>query len=874
MKKLKIVSFFSLVFLTVLSVVGITVKAEKPNKDINKYYYNQLVTEDSKMIYQALDQIKENDKFKTGDYTIDLVAEGYLENQAYTKERLMSDFVAARDTFRFDNPDLFYVDFAKLSIRQLQNGNNYRINLGIGREDNYFYDGFNKNNIDEAINSLNNKINTIVEKTNSKENKIDKIEVVYKEVMASATYALETTAKEENKLYVRTPYGSLIKGEALCEGFARGLKLVLDKLGYNSVLVQGMYAYQDRTELHMWNYIQMEDSRWYLLDPTMDNGLKEDGSSREYFMKCGTDKVATEYIADGVVSVTSDKNTFELSYPSLSPVKYEADSAYFTFEKEGEKTFANYLGMGLSEAEKKGKYIIYTYDTESMKTGWMYVSLSYAFTIKAQGGTPKLSDIDSKNRFDITSFGDYKYVLAVTDVAPKYSFEDIANAESLNPESYLYKGNISDIMHYSYVNGTESVAKNPPRVIEKSHNSSTLEENKEFTVTVKYSENLKKVYDNEIVKVEGKTIDGAIEVKNVKWDKANPNVLSFTFKTKTTNYRTYNYYFTPSNLIGESSKANPLDSCFTVYNKVEFACPKVEGAINTVYTDKPALITDKDLSTDNWTDKDGNKLGSDLPFRLALVASKPSTDKSNEMLDKIEQTGDKVLQSSTFELNLQLCSAQVAFLNGQKLKVLMPFPDGYGPEDAGVTFKAYHFKADGTPEVIESVVTENGIVMYVDAFSPFAIVAVEGETKTRDLIVQLNGNVSVDKEIIKLSKDSSDTVTLTLDDNNSLDYVLLNGIEIKVVDNKVTISYNDLKENSNVLEVNTVVKSILEEEIKDGFTSVGKEETNLPDKPVEENNNNTSNKNNMMFIVIISVSVVALILLGVVGFFLFKKFKK
>lgn len=873
MKKLKIVSFFSLVFLTILSVVGITVKAEKPNKDINKYYYNQLVTEDSKKIYQALDQIKENDKFKTGDYTIDLVAEGYLENQAYTKDRLMSDFVAARDTFRFDNPELFYVDFAKLSIRQLQNGNNYRINLGVGREDNYFYDGFNKNNIDEAINSLNNKINTIVEKTNSKENKIDKIELAYKEVMASATYALESTAKEENKLYVRTPYGSLIKGEALCEGFARGLKLVLDKLGYNSVLVQGMYAYQDRTELHMWNYIQMEDSRWYLLDPTMDNGLKEDGSSREYFMKCGTDKVSTEYIADGVVSVTSDKNTFELSYPSLSPVKYEADSSYFTFEKEGEKTFSNYLGMGISEAEKKGKYIIYTYDTENMKTGWMYVSLSYAFTIKAQGGMPKLSDIDSKNRFDITSFGDFKYVLAVTDVAPKYSFEDIATAESLNPDSYFYKGNISDIMHYSYVNGTESVAKNPPRVIEKSHNSSTLEENKEFTVTVKYSENLKKVYEDETVKVEGKTIDGAIEVKNVKWDKANPNVLSFTFKTKTTNYRTYNYYFTPSNLIGESSKANPLDSCFTVYNKVEFACPKVEGAINTVYTDKPALITDKDLSTDNWTDKDGNKLGSDLPFRLALVASKPSTDKSNEMVDKIEQTGDKVLQSSTFELNLQLCSAQVAFLNGQKLKVLMPFPDGYGPEDAGVTFKAYHFKADGTPEVIESVVTENGIVMYVDAFSPFAIVAVEGNYDTRDVLVQLNGNVTVDKEIIKLSKDSSDTVSLTLDDNNALDYVLLNGKEVKVVDNKVTISYKDLNENSNILEINTVVKSILEEEIKDGFTSVGKEETNLPDKPVEENNN-TSNKNNMMFIVIISVSVLALILLGVVGFFLFKKIKK
>lgn len=872
MKKLKIVTFFSLVFLTILSFVGMTVKASKPIKEINKFYYNQLVTEDSKRIYEALDNIKEEDKFRTGDYTIDLVAGGYLNNQYYSKDRLMSDFVAARDTFRFDNSELFYVDFAKLSIRQLQNGNNYRINLGIAREDNYFYDGFDKTNINKAIEDVNKKVDEIVQKTSLKENKIDKIEVAYSEVMKSATYALESTAKEENKLFVSTPYGALVKGEALCEGFARALKLVLDKLGFNSVLVQGMYAYQDRTELHMWNYVQMEDSRWYLLDPTMDNGLKEDGSIREYFMKCGTDKVATEYIADGVVSVTSDKNTFELTYPSLSPVKYEVNSAYFTFEKEGEKTFANYLGKGITETEKENKYIIYTYDTENMKTGWMYVSLSYAFTIKAQGATPKLSDIDSPTRFDITSFGDFKYVLAVTDVAPKYTFDQIANGEILKPEAYLYQGDVSDIYHYSYVNGTESVAKNPPRVIEKSHNSSTLAENKEFTVTVKYSENLKKVYEDEPIKIECKTIDGVIDVTNIKFDKSNPNTLTFTFRTKTTNYRTYNYYFTPINLIGESSKANPLDSCFTVYNKVEFACPKVEGAINTVYTDKPALISDKDMSTENWTDKNGNKLGDNLPFRLALVASKPSEDKSNEMVNKIEQTGDEVLKSSTFELNLQLCSAQVAFLNGQKLKVLMPFPEGYGPEDKGVTFKAYHFKADGTPEVIESVVTENGIVMYVDSFSPFAIVAVKGNNDTRDVVLQLNGNVSVDKELVKLSKGGNESITLKIDGNNSLDFVLLNGKEVKVVDNKITISYDDLKDNGNLLEINTVLKSILDDEIKDGFTSVGKEEINVPDKPVEDNTE--SKNNNMMFIIIISVSVVALILLGVVGFFLLKKFKK
>ena len=860
----------ALLFAATISSVGLNRDKTNLNKvTATNYYQNQLITENSKKIYSALNDILKEDKFKTGDYTIDLVSEGYLENKEYVQSSLISDFVAARDCFRFDNPELFYVDFSKLSIRQIQNGNTYRINLGIGREDSYFSSGFTKENVDQRISEVNKKIDEIVTLANSKDSKVAKLDSIYKSIIASSTYALETTAKEENKLFVRTPYGALVKGEALCEGFATTTKMALDKLGYTSVLVQGMFSYEDRTELHMWNYIQMEDSRWYLLDTTMDNGLKEDGTTREYFLKHGNDLVSTEYMPEGSVSITGSTSSFELKYPTLSSVAYEENSSYFTFTTESENKYASYLGMGIKAAMDKGKYILYSYDTENMKTGWNYFAQSQAATYILMGHTPSLSDFDYPDKFDITLLSDYKVVLAVTDIKPKYTFEEIVKNKLTKPENYAFTGDIKDIYHYSSVKGDISVSKSRPYVINKNPSGVSLEENKEYTVSVQYNENLKKVYPDENIEVLGNSLLGETKVSNINRTKDKPDSLTFTFTTKESYYRNLNYYFSIKNLVGENSKEAPLEASFNVVKNPEFACPKVEGAINTVYTNKPALISDGDLSSNGWIDKDGNKL-EDLPFRLALVASKPSEEKSNEMTNKIEENGEKVLSSSTFELNLQLCSAQVAFLSGNKLKVLMPFPEGYGPEDKGVTFKAYHFKKDGTPELIETVVTEHGLVMYVDAFSPFAIVATEGETTTKNVAIQINGQASVNKDLLTLEKDSSQEVTISLKDEAALDYVLLNGNAIEVKNNKISVSYNELKDYGNIIEINTVIKSIKDAEINEGFHSVEIGKPNEDTTPsIPENNND----GNLIIVISISLTIALIIISGIVCFIAYKKKK-
>ena len=828
------ISALSKVAITILaSVSTIVVNSKNLNKEtrlISNYYYNQLITEDSKNIYRALNDMLLQDKFKTGTYTIDLISEGYLENRLYNQNKLMSDFIAARDTFRFDNPGIFYVDFSKISIRQLQKGDTYRINLGIGREDNYFYDGFNNQNVENAIKEVDNKIDSIIEKAKDKNTSLEKLEVIYQEIMSSSTYTLETTAAEENKLFVRTPYGTLVKGEALCEGFAKTTKMILDRMNYESILVQGMFNYENKGELHMWNYIKMEDSRYYLLDTTMDNGLNEDGTSRSYFLKSGKDEVSTEYIPSGAISSTSDDTVFELIYPSLSNENYSNKNSYFTFKNENGLSFASYLGMGIKESMKKGKYIVYTHNVNDSNPRWYYFAQSYAITALSMGLKPQLSDIDYKDKFDYSSLGNYETVFAVTDTKPQKSFEEIVANKNPSPKDAVYLGSLDDLYHYSNLTGSESAGKSKPYAIRKTPNT-YLEENKTYEVSLKYNENLKKIYPNEPINIKGNSLIGETTVSNVSWNEKTPDTINFTFTTGTSFHHNLTYYFTLENLIGESSKQVPLETGLSVINKMEFACPQVEGAINTVYTNKPALISDGDLSSNGWTDTDGNKFSEDLPFRLALVASKPSDSKSKDMIEQIKQTNQEILSSSTYELSLQLCGAQVAFLNGNKLKVLMPFPEGYNAKDKGVTFKAYHFKQDGTPELIESTITEHGIIMFVDAFSPFAITAIKGETKTRDLVVQINGKAKVNDNFIKLKEGSEYTLNIELKGENVVDSIILNGKHVKIENNSLNIKYEDLNEYGNVLEINTLIKEIYDNELSEGFHQ-NEAETN---KPRQEN---------------------------------------
>jgi hypothetical protein len=220
-----------------------------------------------------------------------------------------------------------------------------------------------------------------------------------------------------------------------------------------------------------------------------------------------------------------------------------------------------------------------------------------------------------------------------------------------------------------------------------------------------------------------------------------------------------------------------------------------------------------------------------------LVASKPSDEKSSAMEDGIVSSlgtsQSAVKACETFELELDICSQIVKIPEGSFLQLSFGFPAGYGPDDAGTTFKVYHFKTnqDGSidydnPEELACVITEQGLIVTVNSFSPFAIVAVDSSvvsTNTKAVYASTTskGGAVVENGISTFDDSQSIVYNFTPSEGYSVDRVLLNGVDVsnKVSGNSLTLDYADLNSN-NTLEVSFVANRVVEQNEAQGITVV------------------------------------------------------
>lgn len=58
-----------------------------------------------------------------------------------------------------------------------------------------------------------------------------------------------------------TAYGALVKGEAVCEGYANAMQLLLSHVGITSTSVSG---FDEKHNPHMWNLVEIDGGRYYL----------------------------------------------------------------------------------------------------------------------------------------------------------------------------------------------------------------------------------------------------------------------------------------------------------------------------------------------------------------------------------------------------------------------------------------------------------------------------------------------------------------------------------------------------------------------------------------------------------------------------------
>ena len=98
--------------------------------------------------------------------------------------------------------------------------------------------------------------------------------------------------------------GNIGQQAPVCEGYARALKVLCDKIGIPNILMAGdaLDTPTGQPLAHMWNYVQLEDSCWYAIDATWDDpyvaGLSKAVSgyeSQRWFLLGSTSEVAPEW---------------------------------------------------------------------------------------------------------------------------------------------------------------------------------------------------------------------------------------------------------------------------------------------------------------------------------------------------------------------------------------------------------------------------------------------------------------------------------------------------------------------------------------------------------------------------------------------------
>ena len=123
------------------------------------------------------------------------------------------------------------------------------------------------------------------------------------------------------------PYGALVNGMCVCDGYAEAFKILCDREGIPCLNVVGNTPKGG----HKWNMVQMEDNQWYLVDVTWNDDTEGETSYIYYsYLLSGSGTKAPYFsnntVADSTVHVPTgkyyDKADTVLSYPTLSPDTY------------------------------------------------------------------------------------------------------------------------------------------------------------------------------------------------------------------------------------------------------------------------------------------------------------------------------------------------------------------------------------------------------------------------------------------------------------------------------------------------------------------------------------------------------------------------
>ena len=797
-----------------LALAGAILPQEESVGDlpVSGYFESQLVNDIQKGFYHCLDAMSQSEEFLLGRLEYDVfpsvVKVSGIQDFLAGSTSLLTDFGAAKEAYFLDHPAPFGVDADALSLSVGTKGETYAVSIGTGRRDTYLVEGhvMNESEVRHASDELASAISDIATEATGKSD-YEKAEHAAKRIAEKAHYGFAENDPEKAP-YIRSPYGALVLGEAVCEGYAKAYKTVLDEMGVPCVLVNGyLLSDEGSYEPHLWTDVEI-DGAWYMVDPTLIYSL---GLERAFLVPL--DEASVDHKEDSVIGASS----FRFSYPSLSPNPY------------GQKSLdvqVSYEGKGALALAEEDKHLAVSYSTQtSTKENiiWLpYVSIPAS--IKANQG-------DVTDNGDSVTFRDWGSV-------PFFRFGLIKGApEGENEVSYADDLPFSSFIARSAIIENEA---NEGDVARPFANSVTPSNTKKLDILSRYT--MEFTYD-EPLEIENKEQGIGIEVTSthglsssdylltdLRFDEES-NTLRFDFRPCDSFLADGEVYsFLPTNLVGKESREAPHPVTYS-FAYASVVCNKIlpEGRLYMDVLAHPSLIDEQDLSLTNW-ELGGSSVPDSFVSQLALVATSIG---KNDAATMIDATGIAPFSSSTYELSLHLCGLPQGIPEGSYMKVSFGFPEGFDPSMEGTTFKLFHFKRDvngdidpASAEEIPCLITSKGIIAEISSFSPFLLMETrKGEETGKTLYTRVSsGEGSVrEKEtgrnLAVILDGEEATISLSPKEGYVTSFALLNGDFLETSGTEVSLPNDSLGEN-NVLEVGFVSEAKLGREKAQGIQNI------------------------------------------------------
>ena len=284
---------------------------------LDNYYYNQLDNY-AKVIYKTiLDNVQE---LKNEEYEIkvpNILSDIMKESDG--KDKINLAFQNAWSAFRLDHPETFYINVENiyLTTKTTTFGKKVTYEFSLNSKNNVKN---SKSDIESYETEIKNKKNEIVSNIN-KYNNIAKILYVHNWIIDNTEYDVNMNGDNNSNIY-----GTIVEKQAVCEGYAKTFKYLLDELNIPCVIICGSVTDDNgNVERHAWNAVYI-DKKWYAVDTTWDdpviigNGKLTNNLKYKYFLK-GSKEIEKNHKQSGRLS--DDVNEIEFNYPILSMIDYK-----------------------------------------------------------------------------------------------------------------------------------------------------------------------------------------------------------------------------------------------------------------------------------------------------------------------------------------------------------------------------------------------------------------------------------------------------------------------------------------------------------------------------------------------------------------------